>query len=84
MVATLLDEGPYLCSERTMYRILAANHPVRDRRNQRVHPKYAKPELVAAAPNQVWSWDITRLRGPQRGTPPGHPLATRKRRFPWH
>ena len=48
-----------------MYRILGANHPVKDRRNQRVHPQYAKPELVATAPNQVWSWDITRLRGPQ-------------------
>ncbi len=66
VVATMLDEGRYLCSERTMYRILAANQPVKDRRSQRVHPKYAKPELVAAAPNQVWSWDITRLRGPLR------------------
>ena len=65
VVATLLDEGRYLCSERTMYRILGANHPVKDRRNQRVHPQYGKPELVATAPNQVWSWDITRLRGPQ-------------------
>ncbi len=68
VVATLLDEGRYLCSERTMYRILEANHPVRDRRNQRVHPSYAKPELVATAPNQVWSWDITRLLGPQTWT----------------
>ena len=68
VVATLLDEGRYLCSERTMYRILEANHPVRDRRNQRVHPSYAKPELVAVAPNQVWSWDITRLLGPQTWT----------------
>ena len=67
-MATLLDEGRYLCSERTMYRILEANHPVRDRRNQRVHPSYAKPELVAVAPNQVWSWDITRLLGPQTWT----------------
>ena len=66
--ATLLDEGRYLCSERTMYRILEANHPVRERRNQRVHPLYAKPELVATAPNQVWSWDITRLLGPQTWT----------------
>ena len=65
VAATLLDEGRYLCSERTMYRILEANHPVRDRRNQRVHPSYTKPELVAEAPNQVWSWDITRLRGPR-------------------
>lgn len=68
VAATLLDEGRYLCSERTMYRILQANHPVRERRNQRVHPSYAKPELVAAAPNQVWSWDITRLLGPQAWT----------------
>ena len=65
VVATLLDQGRYLCSERTMYGILAANHPVRDRRNQRVHPQYTKPELVATAPNQVWSWDITRLLGPR-------------------
>ncbi len=68
VVATLLDEGRYMCSERTMYRILAANHPVKDRRNQRVHPQYAKPELVATAPNQVWSWDITRLLGPKTWT----------------
>ena len=65
VVATLLDQGRYLCSERTMYRILGANGEVKDRRNQRVHPPYAKPELVATAPNQVWSWDITRLLGPQ-------------------
>ncbi len=65
VVATLLDEGRYLCSERTMYRILGANGEVKDRRNQRVHPPYAKPELVATAPNQVWSWDITRLLGPR-------------------
>ena len=56
VVATLLDEGHYLCSERTMYRILAADQPVRERRNQREHPRYAKPELVATAPNQTWSW----------------------------
>ena len=53
VVATLLDEGHYLCSERTMYRILAADRPVRERRNQRKHPRYAKPELVAAAPNHT-------------------------------
>ena len=64
VVATLLDEGRYLCAERTMYRILAANQPVRERRNQRSHPCYTKPELVATGPNQTWSWDITRLRGP--------------------
>jgi putative transposase len=59
--ATLLDEGTYLCSERTMYRILAANKEVRERRNQLRHPKYVKPQLVATDPNQVWSWDITKL-----------------------
>jgi len=65
VAATLLDEGEYLCSERTMYRILAASAPVRDRRDQRRHPEYEKPELVAAAPNQVWSWDISKLKGPK-------------------
>ena len=55
VVATLLDEGQYLCSERTMYRILAANQPVRERRNQLTHPNYTKPELVATGPNQTWS-----------------------------
>ena len=68
VVATLLDEGHYLCSERTMYRILAADQPVRERRNQRAHPQYAKPELVATAPNQTWSWDITKLLGPTKWT----------------
>ena len=68
VVATLLDEGQYLCAERTMYRILDANQPVRERRNQRSHPCYTKPELVATGPNQTWSWDITRLRGPKRWT----------------
>ena len=68
VVATLLDEGRYLCSERTMYRLLAAEQPVRERRNQLRHPHYAKPELLATAPNQVWSWDITRLLGPKRWT----------------
>ena len=68
VVATLLDERTYLCSERTMYRILAAEAPVRDRRNQLRHPAYAKPELVATAPNQVWSWDITKLKGPKTWT----------------
>ena len=60
VVATLLDEGKYLCSERTMYRILAANQPVRERRNQLTHPNCTKPELVATRPNQTWSWDIER------------------------
>jgi putative transposase len=62
--ATLLDRGEYLCSARTMYRLLAANQEVRERRDQLHHPSYAKPELLATAPNQVWSWDITKLLGP--------------------
>ena len=62
--ATLLDEGAYHCSVRTMYRILAEAGEVRERRNQARHPKYQAPELLATAPNQVWSWDITKLRGP--------------------
>ena len=70
VVVTLLDEGRYLCAERTMYRILAANQPVRERRNQRSHPCYTKPELVATGPNQTWSWDITRPSGgPNAGRP---------------
>jgi len=60
--ATLLDEDVYLCSERTMYRILAAEGEVRERRDQLRHPVAAKPELVAQAPNQVWSWDITQVK----------------------
>jgi len=68
VVATLLDEQRYLCSERTMYRILAAEQASRERRRQRKHPVYAKPELVATAPNQVWSWDITKLLGPRKWT----------------
>ncbi|MCB9740466.1 MAG: IS3 family transposase [Deltaproteobacteria bacterium] len=68
VVATLLEEGTWLCSERTMYRILAESVGVRERRNQLAHPEYAKPELVATAPNQVWSWDITKLLGPQKWT----------------
>jgi len=66
--ATLLDEGTYLCSERTMYRVLAAADEVRERRNQARHPHYARPELLATAPNQVWSWDITKLLGPAKWT----------------
>jgi putative transposase len=62
--ATLLDEERYLCSWRTMYRILAENQEIRERRDQLQHPVYAKPELLATCPNQVWSWDITKLRGP--------------------
>jgi putative transposase len=68
VVATLLDDGKYLCSERTMYRVLAANQPVRERRNQREHPPYTKPELLATGPNQVWSWDVTKLLGPKKWT----------------
>jgi len=68
VVATLLDEGEYYCSERSMYRYLAERAPVRDRRNQRRHPDYVKPELVATGPNQVWSWDITKLLGKEKWT----------------
>jgi putative transposase len=64
----LLDEDRYVCSERTMYRILDANKEVRERRNQLRHPVYRKPELLATAPNQVWSWDITKLLGPVKWT----------------
>ncbi len=66
--ATLLDEDTYLCSPRTMYRILDDNREVRERRNQLRHPNYAKPELIATAPNEVWTWDITKLRGPAKWT----------------
>jgi putative transposase len=59
--ASLLDEGTYLCSWRGMYRILAENHELRERRNQLRHPLWVKPQLVASGPNQLWSWDITRL-----------------------
>ena len=62
--ATLLDEEVYLCSWRTMYRILDACDEVRERRDQLQHPNYTKPELLAIAPNQLWSWDITKLKGP--------------------
>ncbi len=66
--ATLIDEETYLCSVRTMYRILEAHQEVRERRNQLRHPKYKKPQLLAIAPNQVWSWDITKLLGPAKWT----------------
>ena len=66
--ATLLDEGRYLGSVRTMYRLLAANGGVHERRNQLTHPAYVKPELLALKPNQVWSWDITKLKGPAKWT----------------
>lgn len=65
--ATLLDDGDYLCSVRTMYRLLASQGEVRERRDQLRHPHYRKPELLATGPNQVWSWDITKLRGPAKG-----------------
>jgi len=64
--ATLLDEGNYLCSTRTMYRILEQEGETRERRDQAIHPAYQKPELLATAPNQLWSWDITKLRGPAK------------------
>ncbi len=60
----LLDKGEYLCSVRTMYRILEQHNEVKERRNQLSHPHYQKPELIADGPNQVWSWDITKLKGP--------------------
>ena len=66
--ATLLDEGTYLASERTMYRILAGAQEVRERRAQLRHPAYAKPELLATGPNELWSWDITKLKGPAKWT----------------
>lgn len=66
--AALLDQGQYLCSVRTMYRILESAQEVRERRDQLRHPNYKKPELLATAPNQVWSWDITKLLGPAKWT----------------
>lgn len=66
--ATLLDEGRYLCSISTMYRILEENDEVRERRKLRRHPNYEKPELLATKPNEVWTWDITKLKGPQTWT----------------
>jgi putative transposase len=66
--AALLDEGRYHCSIRTMYRLLDSGAESRERRNQRIHPAYAKPELLATGPNQLWSWDITKLRGPAKWT----------------
>jgi putative transposase len=62
--ATLIDEGRYLCSVSTMYRVLAQAGEVKERRDQLRHPTYSKPELVARGPNEVWSWDITKLLGP--------------------
>lgn len=65
--AKLLEDGTYLCSTRTMYRVLADAQQVRERRAQRRHPAYVKPQLVATTPNQVWSWDTTKLPGPVKG-----------------
>jgi putative transposase len=64
--ATLLEEGRYMCSVRTMHRILAENAEVRERRNQLRHPSYAAPQLMASRPNELWSWDITKLLGPAK------------------
>jgi transposase InsO family protein len=64
--ATLLDEGVYHCSVRTMYRLLGQNGEIRERRRQLRHPVYQKPELLAEKPNEVWSWDITKLMGPEK------------------
>ena len=64
--ATLLDEDRYLCSERTFYRVLEENAEVRERRNQLRHPHYTAPELLATRPNELWSWDITKLLGPEK------------------
>ena len=66
--ATLLDEDVYYCSVRTMYRVLVSRREVRERRDQLRHPNYQKPELLATVPNQVWSWDITKLLGPVKWT----------------
>ncbi len=66
--AALLDDGVYLCSVRTMYRILDEDKASKERRNQLRHPEYKKPELLVTKPNEVWSWDITKLRGPFKWT----------------
>lgn len=66
--ATLLEEGRYLASVRTLYRLLASRGESRERRAQRRHPHYPRPELLATAPNQLWSWDITKLKGPAKWT----------------
>jgi len=63
----LLDEGVYLCSVSTMYRLLRANNEVKERRAQATHPAKKKPELIARKPKQVWSWDVTKLKGPNKG-----------------
>jgi putative transposase len=63
---TLLDEGTYLCSRRTMSRVLKRHKAVKERRNQLRHPEYQKPELLARRANELWSWDITKLKGPRK------------------
>ena len=68
IVATLIDEGTYLCSTRTMYRLLDSVGQLRERRNQLRHPAYSRPELLATGPNELWSWDITKLLGPAKWT----------------
>ena len=71
--ATLLDEGHYLCSERTFYRVLAQNAEVRERRDHLRHPHFAAPELLATGPNELWSWDIERHEAlPNRVVVKGH------------
>jgi len=65
--AALLDQGRYLCSPRTMYRLLAEQGEVRERRNQLMHSHYQRPELLATAPNQLWSWDISATRSLRNG-----------------
>jgi putative transposase len=67
IVSKLLDRGQWLCSIRSMYRILSENEPIKDRRNQRRHPKYEKPVIQATRPRQLWTWDITRLPGEIKG-----------------
>jgi putative transposase len=67
IVYVLIDEGLYVASERSFYRVLAANREVRERRNLARHPHYAAPELLATAPNQVYTWDITNLKTMTRG-----------------
>ena len=75
VVATLLDEGVYLASERTMYRILAEAGQTGERRNQLTHPRHARPELLATQPNELWSWDIERHEAPlDRAVVKGHRL----------
>ena len=66
--ATLLDEGRYVCSVPTMYRVLRAADEVHERRRQARHPATVKPELVASGPNRIWTWDITKLLGPEKWT----------------